>query len=167
MGAGTYTGIEAVSNSIPVLREPKVETAKRTMLYMSLSLAFMVLGLMLSYVLFKVHFPVFIMNHVAILPKDKWPKGIFVNYWVTGKGNKISKSKGGAEPVPKMIEKYSVDGMRLYYSHVGSPYTDVIWDDLIVMAVGCIAGGFWESMFMGGQCDVWMPDPDKKGDCDC
>ena len=56
MGAGTYTGIEAVSNSLPVLREPKVETAKRTMLYMSLSLAFMVLGLMLAYVLFKIQF---------------------------------------------------------------------------------------------------------------
>ena len=31
MGAGTYTGIEAVSNSMPVMREPRVATAKRTM----------------------------------------------------------------------------------------------------------------------------------------
>src|SRR6185436_14827515 len=30
MGAGTYTGIEAVSNSMPVMREPRVATAKRT-----------------------------------------------------------------------------------------------------------------------------------------
>ena len=28
MGAGTYTGIEAVSNSMPVMREPRVLTAK-------------------------------------------------------------------------------------------------------------------------------------------
>lgn len=54
MGAGTFTGIEAVSNSLPVLREPKVQTAKRTMLYMATSLAFMVLGLMLAYMLYKV-----------------------------------------------------------------------------------------------------------------
>ena len=54
MGAGTFTGIEAVSNSLPVLREPKVQTAKRTMLYMAISLAFMVLGLMLAYMLYKV-----------------------------------------------------------------------------------------------------------------
>ncbi|MCX5679621.1 MAG: APC family permease [Candidatus Omnitrophica bacterium] len=33
MGAGTYTGIEAVSNGIPILRAPRVETAKRTMKY--------------------------------------------------------------------------------------------------------------------------------------
>jgi hypothetical protein len=29
MGAGTYTGIEAVSNGIAIIREPKVETGKR------------------------------------------------------------------------------------------------------------------------------------------
>ena len=52
MGAGTYTGIEAVSNGMPILREPKVQTGKRTMVYMALSLAFMVLGLMLLYVLY-------------------------------------------------------------------------------------------------------------------
>jgi len=55
MGAGTYTGIEAVSNGIPILREPKVETAKRTMRYMAISLAVLVLGLMIGYLLFQVH----------------------------------------------------------------------------------------------------------------
>jgi hypothetical protein len=54
MGAGTYTGIEAVSNGIPVLREPKVQTARRTMRYMAASLAFMVMGLMLAYLFYGV-----------------------------------------------------------------------------------------------------------------
>lgn len=49
MGAGTYTGIEAVSNGLPILREPRVQTAKRTMRYMSISLAVMVMGLMFAY----------------------------------------------------------------------------------------------------------------------
>jgi amino acid transporter len=52
MGAGTYTGIEAVSNGLPILREPKVITARKTMKYMAFSLSFMVLGLILSYLLF-------------------------------------------------------------------------------------------------------------------
>ena len=56
MGAGTYTGIEAVSNGIPILREPRVKTAKKAMLYMALSLAFMVFGLMLGYVLYRVQY---------------------------------------------------------------------------------------------------------------
>ncbi|MDD5676956.1 MAG: APC family permease [Kiritimatiellae bacterium] len=54
VGAGTYTGIEAVSNGLPVLREPRVATGKRTMLYMGVSLALTVGGLMLAYVLFHV-----------------------------------------------------------------------------------------------------------------
>ena len=51
MGAGTYTGIEAVSNGLPILREPRVETGKRTMLYMGLSLAITVAGPVLFWVL--------------------------------------------------------------------------------------------------------------------
>jgi amino acid transporter len=54
MGAGTYTGIEAVSNGLPILREPKVKTGKRTMRYMAASLAFTVMGLMIAYLLYRV-----------------------------------------------------------------------------------------------------------------
>ena len=54
MGAGTYTGIEAVSNGIPVLREPKVKTAKITMRYMAFSLAFTVVGILFAYLLYDV-----------------------------------------------------------------------------------------------------------------
>ncbi len=52
LGAGTFTGIEAVSNGLPILREPKVQTAKRTMTYMSISLAFMAAGLMVGYLIY-------------------------------------------------------------------------------------------------------------------
>lgn len=54
MGAGTYTGIEAVSNGLPVLREPRVQTARLTMRYMATSLAFVVMGLILGYLLYGV-----------------------------------------------------------------------------------------------------------------
>jgi amino acid transporter len=54
MGAGTYTGIEAVSNGLPILREPKVLTGKRTMRYMAISLAFTVMGLIIAYLLYRV-----------------------------------------------------------------------------------------------------------------
>ncbi|RLF37017.1 MAG: leucine--tRNA ligase [Thermoplasmata archaeon] len=80
-----------------------------------------------------VHFPVFLMNHVAVMPERKWPKGIFVHWWVTQKGReKISKSKGGAEPIPQAATTYGVDAMRLYYAHVGSPFVDVEWDPEVV-----------------------------------
>ena len=37
LGGGTYTGIEAVSNGVQIMREPKVRTAKRTMGLMATS----------------------------------------------------------------------------------------------------------------------------------
>jgi len=54
MGAGTYTGIEAVSNGLQIMREPKVETARRTMIYMSVSLALTAGGILLLYMLFHI-----------------------------------------------------------------------------------------------------------------
>lgn len=54
LGGGTYTGIEAVSNGVPIMREPRVYTAKRTMLYMALSLAFTAAGLLVCYLLWNV-----------------------------------------------------------------------------------------------------------------
>jgi leucyl-tRNA synthetase len=80
-----------------------------------------------------VHFPVFLMNHVGILPKNMWPKGIFVNWWVTSKGGKISKSKGGVSAVNDEAERYSIDAMRLFYANVANTFTDIAFDqeDLI------------------------------------
>ena len=54
LGAGTYTGIEAVSNAVNTLREPRVQTGKRTMLYMAVSLSLVVGGLLLAYLLYHV-----------------------------------------------------------------------------------------------------------------
>ncbi|MEY2407879.1 MAG: hypothetical protein QOF48_549 [Verrucomicrobiota bacterium] len=57
-GAGTYTGIEGVSNSMLMLREPRVETGKKTMRYMAISLCIVVAGLLVSYLLWQVGPPV-------------------------------------------------------------------------------------------------------------
>ena len=54
MGGGTFTGIEAVSNSMQTLREPRVQTGKKAMAYMALSLSFLAGGILLSYLLYKV-----------------------------------------------------------------------------------------------------------------
>ncbi len=54
MGGGTYTGIEAVSNGLQIMKEPKVKTAKRTMVYMSLSLAITAGGLLFCYLLWDI-----------------------------------------------------------------------------------------------------------------
>jgi len=119
-----------------------------------------------------VHFPVFLTNHIAVLNKRHWPKGVFATGWVvkekieetdtTSKAGKklspdqiklnkeklylkwgwwfspettakLSKSKGGTESIPKIIQKYSADALRLYYSHIDEPYADIIWDPKSVL----------------------------------
>lgn len=76
-----------------------------------------------------VHFPVFLMNHVGLLRPEHWPRGIIVNWYITATGGKISKSKGGAQPIPDAAERFGVDAMRLFYAHIASLYVDVAWED--------------------------------------
>lgn len=54
LGGGTYTGIEAVSNGLAIMREPHVATGKRTMLYMAASLAITASGILVLYLLWNV-----------------------------------------------------------------------------------------------------------------
>lgn len=53
LGSGTYTGIEAVSNNVNRLKEPRVTTGKWTMLYMALSLSFTAAGMILLFLLWE------------------------------------------------------------------------------------------------------------------
>ncbi len=54
LGGGTYTGLEAVSNGMQIMREPKVHTGRKTMAYMATSLAFTAGGLLFCYLLFDI-----------------------------------------------------------------------------------------------------------------
>ena len=84
LGGGTYTGIEAVSNGLQIMREPRVATGRRTMLYMAVSLALTAGGILIGYLLLNVQFtPGKTMNavlaerafgswHLASLPLGYW-----------------------------------------------------------------------------------------------
>ena len=54
LGAGTYTGLEAVANGLQIMREPRAKTGKRTMGYMAVSLTLVSSGLFLCYILWQV-----------------------------------------------------------------------------------------------------------------
>ncbi|MHA2364027.1 MAG: leucine--tRNA ligase [Candidatus Hodarchaeales archaeon] len=79
-----------------------------------------------------VHFPVFLKMHMMLFSQEKQPKGIFVNWWVYENldlKEKIAKSKGSASSIMKVIDKYSVDAIRAYYSHIASPHVDIEWNE--------------------------------------
>jgi amino acid transporter len=77
LGGGTYTGIEAVANGMQIMREPRVKTGKRTMLYMAVSLAVLSSGLFACYLLWNVR-PVPGQTLNAVLANSifsSWPLG--------------------------------------------------------------------------------------------
>jgi amino acid transporter len=80
LGGGTYTGIEAVSNGLPVMREPKVKTGKRTMMYMAVSLSLVAGVLFICYYLLDIQ-PVPGQTLNAVLATSLfggWPAGIVI-----------------------------------------------------------------------------------------
>lgn len=76
LGSGTYTGLEAVSNNVNMLAEPRVQTGKWTMMYMATSLSIVAGGIILLYLLWHVH-PVHGMTLNAAVFQDILGK----SYW--------------------------------------------------------------------------------------
>jgi amino acid transporter len=85
LGGGTYTGIEAVSNGLQIMREPRKETGKRTMVYMALSLALTAGGILVGYLLLNIH-PVADKTMNASLSESVFGGwhvfGVPVGYWL-------------------------------------------------------------------------------------
>ncbi|MBI2147478.1 leucine--tRNA ligase [Candidatus Woesearchaeota archaeon] len=74
------------------------------------------------------HLTFYLFNHTAIFHKDKWPKGIGVNGWVTVDGSKMSKSLGNVIPVREMVKTYSADAARITILTGGEGMDDPNWD---------------------------------------
>jgi leucyl-tRNA synthetase len=62
------------------------------------------------------HLLFFIMNHVAIFPKDMWPRSMLIHGWVLRDGKKMSKSLRNILPVFRAIDIYGNDVVRTVLS---------------------------------------------------
>lgn len=113
LGGGTYTGIEAVSNGIPIMREPRVKTAKRTMIYMAASLAFTATGLLVCYLLWDIHHvPGKTMNAVLVERlASGWPLGqVFVILALVSEGALlVVAAQAGFLDGPRVLANMAVD----------------------------------------------------------
>ena len=113
LGGGTYTGIEAVSNGLTMMREPRVVTGKRTMAYMAGSLVFTAGGLLLCYLLFNV-VPVSGKTLNAVLVEQfaqGFPQGrVFVILTLFSEGALlIAAAQTGFLGGPRVMSKMAVD----------------------------------------------------------
>jgi len=115
LGAGTYTGIEAVSNGLNALREPRVQTGKRTMVYMAASLSFVVGGLLLAYLLYHVA-PVEGKTLNAVLFEKitaAWPPRVAKSFVIAAMGSSgallIIAAQTGFFGGPRVLANMAVD----------------------------------------------------------
>ncbi len=58
------------------------------------------------------HLTFYIFNHVAIFPREKWPRQIVVNGFVKLEGMKMSKSLRNVIPLRNMLKAYGPDTVR-------------------------------------------------------
>ena len=58
------------------------------------------------------HLVFFIMHHVAIFPREFWPRGISVNGWILVSGEKMGKSKGNFILLRDAIKYWSASAVR-------------------------------------------------------
>lgn len=114
-GAGTFTGIEAVSNSMSSLREPRVQTGKRTMVYMGTSLSFVAAGLLLVYLLYHVQpVPNKTLNAVLVEKMTAaWPAWIGKGFLIAALGSSAAllfiAAQTGFLGGPRVLANMAVD----------------------------------------------------------
>jgi leucyl-tRNA synthetase len=68
-------------------------------------------------------------NHIAIFPKDKWPKSFRINGHITINKVKMSKSKGNFITANYALKNYSADALRLTVAHgTSDPIVDTNYE---------------------------------------
>ena len=78
------------------------------------------------------HLIFYVLQHVALFPPDKWPRGIAVNGFVSIEGNKMSKSKGNFVTLRDAVDRRGSDALRLALinSAEGMDDPDFKWSEL-------------------------------------
>lgn len=146
LGSGTYTGLEAVSNNVQTLAEPRVETGKRTMLYMAISLSFTAGGIILLYLLWHASAESgqtlnAIVFH-SILGNSLWGNGILVLTLGFEAGLLLIAANTGFAAGPGVLANMAVDGwIPNRFRHLSNRL--VVQNGLILFGIAAILILFW------------------------
>ena len=142
MGGGTYTGIEAVSNGVSILREPRVKTAKKTMALMATSLAFTAAGIIFCYLLTNSR-PVAGKTMNAVLLQNVfggWKAGaaIVIFTLITEAALLFVAAQAGFLDGPRILSNMAIDS---WMPHRFSQLSDrlVTQDGILMMGVAAFA----------------------------
>ncbi|MCC6025148.1 MAG: leucine--tRNA ligase, partial [Desulfurococcaceae archaeon] len=81
------------------------------------------------------HLTFYILHHIALFPREYWPRVISLNETVIREGAKMSKSKGNVIPLRHIVTKYSADLFRLYIAWAAELDSVLDWREAEVSRV--------------------------------
>lgn len=150
MGGSTYTGLEAVSNGLPLLREPRVANGKRTMLYLAISLSIAAAGIITCYLLWDVR-PVAgkTMNAVLAERVSAGLPGATIFVWTTmisAGALLIAAAQAGFLSGPRVMSNLAVDG---WLPRTFQSLSDRLITANAILFLGLAAGG--ALLYTGGN----------------
>ena len=73
------------------------------------------------------HLLFFLFHHIAIFPREHWPRAIAVNGYVSLEGKKMSKSKGPLLTMKRAVAENGADVTRLYILYASEYDSDADW----------------------------------------
>jgi len=146
LGSGTYTGLEAVSNNVNRLSEPRVRTGKWTMFYMAVSLSFTATGILLLYLLWGAHsVPNHTLNAVvfhSILGDSTFGKSILLITLLLEAGLLFVAANTGFLAGPTVLANMAVDSwVPNRFRHLSSRL--VVQNGLIMFGIAALAILLW------------------------
>ncbi len=81
------------------------------------------------------HLTFYILHHIALFPREQWPRVISLNETVIREGTKMAKSKGNVIPLRHIVTKYSADLFRLYIAWAAELDSVLDWREVEVSRV--------------------------------
>lgn len=70
------------------------------------------------------HLTMCLYNHVAMFPKEQWPKSIYCNGHISVDGEKMAKSRGNFLTLENVVNEFSCDATRLALADAGDGLDD-------------------------------------------
>jgi leucyl-tRNA synthetase len=77
------------------------------------------------------HLTFFLYIHLAIFPKEYWPRGVRANGHIQVNGEKMSKSKGNFLTLSEAVKKYGADATRIAMADAGDGIEDANFDERV------------------------------------
>lgn len=106
------------------------------------------------------HLTFFVFNHVAIFPRELWPRQIVTNGSVLMEGRKMSKSLGNIVPLREAIKEYGADALRIAVVSTAGLLQDANFSPSLAKSVA----DFLEALLRQYRAVASMPIVESKAD---